>query len=610
MEKINEETDRIAPPDIYVMEVDPKLSKNETKDESKTGNNESSPNPIHVGKNDIVVFVGPNNSGKSQTLRDIYARYENEKARVVVIDSIKLSMPKFKDEKGKVIYSLGPYIKKNFRQDTSDYYRGYNIKLHHSSIDSYIGKNACGCFTGVFAAFAGTEERLTVCNPQNNIDDDEYPSHLIQAICKDQDTILKLSKEFYRSFGIYLDVYRNSGRTTPFKCSKDSSKLEKYLGNEMMSEAIAAYAKEQKEQPSLHMQGDGMRSFAGLLFYLLEAHYRTYFVDEPESFLHPPQARLAGEMLPSLLGDGRQAFIATHSSDFIKGLLDAAKERVKIVRITRDGDNNTFTQLKHGTFHQLWSDTLLRYSNIMDGLFYSSVVICESDSDCLVYKAIYDELTKNSNSRSEVLFVHSHGKDKMHKLVKPLLEMNIDLRVIIDFDFLDSRNTVVCLGTEVGIDENAIKEKHDEFMRHVPPLNNDGDALLEIDKGTFVEEVLRQFGDKNKEREKIRGCEAANIRALLRKTPAFWENVKKYGLDGIENSECKNAAQEIINLFKTKGVFIVPFGELESLSNNISEQGAKHGPQWAMDFLEKHPSLLDENIYGKAIELIKSLGLQ
>ena len=72
-------------------------------------------------------------------------------------------------------------------------------------------------------------------------------------------------------------------------------------------------------------------------------HYCTYLIDEPESFLHPPQANIMGRIIGRTLSANQQAFISTHSEEIIKGLLDVCPERVKIIRITRENDSNNFS---------------------------------------------------------------------------------------------------------------------------------------------------------------------------------------------------------------------------------------------------------------------------
>ena len=41
---------------------------------------------IDINKNDIVIFVGPNNAGKSQALKDIYEICDTKKPTIVVND--------------------------------------------------------------------------------------------------------------------------------------------------------------------------------------------------------------------------------------------------------------------------------------------------------------------------------------------------------------------------------------------------------------------------------------------------------------------------------------------------------------------------------------------
>ena len=46
-----------------------------------------------IGPKDIMVFVGPNNAGKSQALKDIYALCENPSRACVVVKRLELTIP-------------------------------------------------------------------------------------------------------------------------------------------------------------------------------------------------------------------------------------------------------------------------------------------------------------------------------------------------------------------------------------------------------------------------------------------------------------------------------------------------------------------------------------
>ena len=115
---------------------------------------------------------------------------------------------------------------------------------------------------------------------------------------------------------------------------------------------------------------------------------RITLIDEPEAFLHPPQARLIGKMLAKNNPNERQLFISTHSEDFLQGLLDADNKNVKIIRINRMKSINYMSVLQNSEIKLFWSNPLLRYSKILNGLFHEKVIVCESDYDCMFYNAV------------------------------------------------------------------------------------------------------------------------------------------------------------------------------------------------------------------------------
>ena len=166
-------------------------------------------------------------------------------------------------------------------------------------------------------------------------------------------------------------------------------------------------------------------------------YYCTYLIDEPESFLHPPQARIMGQIIGETLSDQQQAFISTHSEDIIKGLLETCPERLKIIRITREGDTNYFSILDNDKFSEIWNDPLLKHSNIMSSLFHKTVVLCESDADCQMYSIIESYIKQKQGKYAEALFIHCGGKQRMARIISALRALNIDVKTIPDLDMLN-----------------------------------------------------------------------------------------------------------------------------------------------------------------------------
>src|SRR5690242_1223696 len=95
-------------------------------------------------------------------------------------------------------------------------------------------------------------------------------------------------------------------------------------------------------------------------------------------FLHPPQARLLGTLLGKEIASERQLFVATHSADLLRGLLESECLGLRIIRLRRVGPVNRACELTAADAAEVWRDPVLRYSNILDGEFHEKVVVCET----------------------------------------------------------------------------------------------------------------------------------------------------------------------------------------------------------------------------------------
>lgn len=128
--------------------------------------------------------------------------------------------------------------------------------------------------------------------------------------------------------------------------------------------------------PALHDQGDGMRSMMGLLLAVASSKYPVVLIDEPEAFLHPPQARILGVELARLAErNGIQIIVATHDRNLVTGILDAnegpssSQVDVSVVRLARKGKVATVFQVPADDLRTIWADPVLKHSNLLDGLF-------------------------------------------------------------------------------------------------------------------------------------------------------------------------------------------------------------------------------------------------
>ena len=221
----------------------------------------------------------------------------------------------------------------------------------------------------------------------------------------------------------------------------------------------AEYREALSSLPPLYEQGDGMRSFLGLLLPLITATHPIVIIDEPEAFLHPPQALLLGGALARLAHEKSvQVVLATHDRNLLVGLLEAQTD-VSVVRLVRDGNSTVPHQLDAATLRTLWNKPELRYSNVLDGLFHRLVVLAEEAQDCRFYAAALDEANRSSSvglPPSEILFVPSGGKDGMPKLAQTLGAVRVPVVATPDLDMLDDAEKCRTLVESLGGDWSSV----------------------------------------------------------------------------------------------------------------------------------------------------------
>src|SRR5690606_11357661 len=337
----------------------------------------------------------------------------------------------------------------------------------------------------------------------------------------------------------------------------------------------AGYLLELEKLDLLHEQGDGMRSFVGVLLNAFISNHSILFIDEPEAFLHPPQARLLGKMLARDLPSQRQLFLATHSENFLKGLLDANVTNLKIIRIQRESAVNKVSVLNSSDINSIWNDSLLRHSNVLDGLFHSKVVICESDSDSRFFSAILSAQFDNTNSIApDVLFINCGGKHRIPTAIKALKKLNVPIKVVADFDVLNDTNPLKDIfedleGVWLDVEADWKLVKREIEQKRPESLTEDGKKE--------IEEILSTTTERICPKPKV-----SQIQKALKKASA-WTEAKEVGKAFIPSGGATQAFERIQLKFIERGLLIPEVGELESFVKSIGN----HGPKWVSEVLSK-----------------------
>ena len=316
------------------------------------------------------------------------------------------------------------------------------------------------------------------------------------------------------------------------------------------------------KNPLLDEQGDGIKSYTGLLFEAVVSDRDITLIDEPEAFLHPPQMRHLGETLSSEVQG--QLFVATHSSDILRGFLEGTEGKVRILRIRREADKNVVTEATPDTIKELWEKPVLRYSNALEGIFHEQTIICEDDSDCRLINSVADYLALNSDKPwQDTAYVPTGGKHQIPKVANILRQIGVPVKAVFDIDFLS--------------EENLVKETVEAF-------EGDWDVIKRYWK--YVDDAVRN-GIKPKSIPEIK----SSIIGLIDKTDTNelpksdiveamkqdkpWNQIKKFGEDGIPKGEAQRDYRKLRNMLEEIGIYLVPVGEIENFCREIGLEGPK-----------------------------------
>jgi energy-coupling factor transporter ATP-binding protein EcfA2 len=534
---------------------------------------------------DIVVFVGPNNAGKSAALRELESHI-GPSITQTVIKAVQL-------RRTGTVEQLRSFLDATSRKKGKDndlHYQGYGYNLADATLESFWKKRV-DLFRALFCRRIATETRITRSNSQPAIAVlKDVPSHPIHMLFLDDRIEARLSAYFQRAFGQELIVFRGGGGQFPLMVGKRPELLP---GEDRVAATYLQRLLDQAKQ--LDNEGDGMRSFASVILDLLAPTTQSVLLlDEPEAYLHPPQARLLGEFIATERPEHSQLFVATHSPDVLHGLLQVAPDQLRIVRLQRDGNINRVKELDKAKAKAIGTDPLMKFSSVLSGVFHERVIVCESDADCMFYNALLDLPDIRGPRQPDVLFLHASGKHRMAALAEAMRALGVSVDIVADIDILNDlsvlQKVVEALGglwSEIEAEAAPLKKAVEQ---HKPWLNS-----AEVAKG--VREVLEKAPASG---EFPKGLKA-EVDSIFRKASP-WDAVKDAGAAAIPPGQATMQYNRLNELCRSCGLWIVPVGELE----NFCKAVGGHGPRWVQHVLETY-DLATEPLLSSAREFVEQV---
>ena len=183
---------------------------------------------IDISSNDIVVFVGPNNAGKSQSLKDIFTLSKSKLPTVVISD---ITITKTEGSLVSILEEVSqPIPKSNY---TTYNYLGSTISIWGFSESQFPNEKYYGEYRDLFVANLTTDARLNICKAPNSIQRTASKQHPIHYVAFESKYRKWISENFRKAFGTDLIPNTQFGATIPL-CMGESVKLTDDFDDEQL----------------------------------------------------------------------------------------------------------------------------------------------------------------------------------------------------------------------------------------------------------------------------------------------------------------------------------------------------------------------------------------
>lgn len=497
----------------------------------------------------ITVFVGPNNSGKSLLLREIEeATTSNKKLTRRVLKSLFFRIP--------------PAIESRRFIDERKLPR--TQKLGQGLVQIFTAPSIGGpirepLLTVNESSLVQSFERLESV-PDGFIEDDQVPSDVLNVFYHPQVLALEGPTRFLltssRESGDLLGPPRNH-LSALFINDQNRQKVRGYVhdafnlhfvidptfsGHLRIRLATRAPVDNEEEQSlsersrkfhsnaaRIEDYSDGVKAFVGIISVLMSSEFKTVLIDEPEAFLFPPLARKLGRTMANVSSErSANLLVATHSADFLMGCVESGA-KLNIVRLTYDGSAASARLLENDRIEVLMRDPLLRSTGLLNGLFHSSVVVCEADSDRAFYQEVNRRMLDGSRDGiKDAAFINAQNKQTVRRMIEPLREMGVAAAAIVDLDILKGKD---------------LRDLLDACKVPGPIITSLGQLRGELEAG------FRQGGYE------------MNPEGLAALTPVM-----------------RTSLEQLLSQLKQFGIFVVPTGEVESWLRHLDVSERK--PEW------------------------------
>lgn len=511
--------------------------------------------------NSLNIFVGPNNSGKSLLLREIFQdlTQSTQGSETLLLNGSIVNPPSqevvdhlFQKNEDMKISSYENYL---YFFDKNDAHidsisKGDFNRFSEGQVEDYQSiiyqKFKVRVYSDNVMLLNGAARLQSMMPIEFSTRPNSYINNPVNSLLNEKDLFNQLREFIFDAFNLYLEIFLDGGQAK-FVLSKES--LPDDLRLSVKPEATQFLLSKSYNESDT---SDGRKAYLGILSEIIAGDPALLLLDEPEAFLHPPLARKLGKVISKLIDSdkSKQIFIATHSADFIMGCIEAHVP-MNLIRLTYENEQSTFKPIDQKILLKIMSNPLLKSTNILKAIFYQKVIVTESDSDRAFYEEINSRLLEYHPQWGikDCLFVNAQNKQTTGVIVKTLRDIGVSAIAIVDLDFL----------------KDGGGEFADKYLSpaNIPTPSHSGLQSNRSNLKKAFDKFQQDYGSNKPEFMKTRGLE------IFRDTD---HDTYLMGMDFIET-------------LNSYGLFPVPIGELESWLKHLNIPG--HGSNWLTAIFEK-----------------------
>lgn len=489
----------------------------------------------------VLLFVGPNESGKSLALTLVKEWYDGSHDK---IDNRIYKSGDFEVfDKGKILEFLKPLLTPSGLDERDEFFLwsgtaqgsiGTGPRADLSSFsdpDSFDSKSWRSGHLSRLRIAPTLESMISIMNESDArpLGPDSVYANIYQLLLSDRDRLNRVNQLVKYASGFYLAVQVQESGKFQFQLNPNEPPAE--IPGMILSRELKEYYQRGLKPATF---GDGLRTFMGLVLSIFPFEHKLVVIDEPELHLHPPLTRrLAQELVIDIQRRNGQLLIATHSPDFVAGCI-ATTNDITMVRLTHSkfSARSTARIIRKSQLEPFVTDRVVRNTDALSGIFHETTVVVEGVLDKIAYSEFNRCLEMEGRGREirDPHFVSAGSCAQVLNVANVLLQTGTPTAAVLDFDVLFSDSI----------------QWNESILNQIEVPSSDQNDLMNL-----IDEVKRLL------HVKVSGLEKKEAKAT----------VKQNGLNLLDGS-ARSDGETLLHLLAKSGVFIVADGEVESLVAN------------------------------------------